>query len=414
VLGAHYLTYSIDNLFNFQRGSKSTYLLIDITKIMFTIEANAPQGGFFTDDALNQEPNLVYLKKADYGLRILASVEIKESLEVIANKLKLKVEAFVAGGNVDLDLMSRELNQEMTIKMFVVGGQSRDVVSAYSLSDLKSRAQRIESSMSYHTSQPIRYTIATTRDNWIVSYNTATDEFIKQTCTLPAVKASGAAVELNGLMLKGGPEGGDLRCCMARFGPWPTKATMPKYCRRARPKHPPGFAWRTSVDLDNQGNSIVPGSNVKFIFPPGTADGSYIDIYFAFLKKMPTPITLTGTETTTISPSATWTTPKRETGKTSRRLCYKRFYLNDLPKYDYREEFSEAGEVIELYPLEYFQIAHQSINHALHRIFKSVFLAAWRFICTSSTNPTIRRQSPMGQLGWWPWAKIPPQPCLRA
>ena len=27
-------------------------------------------------DALNQDPNLVYLKKADYGLRILASVEI--------------------------------------------------------------------------------------------------------------------------------------------------------------------------------------------------------------------------------------------------------------------------------------------------------------------------------------------------
>jgi hypothetical protein len=346
--GAHYLTYSIDNLFNFQRGSKSTYLLIDITKIMFTIEANAPQGGFFTDDALNQDPNLVYLKKADYGLRILASVEIKESLEVIANKLKLKVEAFVAGGNVDLDLMSRELNQEMTIKMFVVGGQSRDVVSAYSLSDLKSRLQSIESSMSYHTSQPIRYTIATTRDNWIVSYNTATDEFIKQTCTLPAVKASGAAVEINGLMLKGGPEGGDLDIygkvwAMAYQG---NNAEVPAERGQNILLDLPG---EQSVDLDNKGNAIVPGSNVKFIFPPGTADGSYIDIYFALFEKDANPDYAYGDgDDDHFTFRYLDNTKKCETGKTSRRLCYKRFYLNDLPKYDYSEEFSEAGEVISL------------------------------------------------------------------
>ena len=346
--GAHYLTYSIDNLFNFQRSSKSTYLLIDISKIMFTIEANAPQGGFFTDDALNQDPNLVYLKKADYGLRILASVEIKESLEVIANKLKVKVEAFVAGANVDLDLMSRELNKEMTIKMFVVGGQSRDVVSAYSLSDLKSRVQSIESSLNYHNCQPIRYTIATTRDNWIVSYNTATDEFIKQTCTPPAVKAAGAAVELSGLMLKGGPEGGDLDIygkvwAMAYQG---NNTEVPAQRGQNILLDLPG---EQSVDLDNQGNSIVPGSTVKFIFPPGTADGGYIDLYFAFFEKDANPDYAYGDgDDDHLTFRYLDNTKTCETGKTSRRLCRKRFYLNELPQYDYREEFSEAGEVISL------------------------------------------------------------------
>lgn len=346
--GAHYLTYSIDNLFNFQRSSKSTYLLLDITKIMFTIEANAPEGGFFTDETLNQDPNLVYLKKADYGLRILASVEIKESLEVIANKLKLKVEAFVAGGNVDLDVMSRELNQEMTIKMFVVGGQSRDVVSAYNLSDLKNKVQNLERSLTYHTCQPIRYTIATTRDNWIVSYNTATDEFIKQTCTPPAVKSAGAAIELSGLLMKGGPEGGDLDM-YGKVWAMAYRADNGEVPAERGQNMLLDLPGEQSIDLDNQANSINPGTRVRFNFPPGTTDGAYIDIYFALFEKDANPDYAYGDgDDDHFTFRYRDNTKMCETGKTSRRLCRKRFYLNELPKYDYTEEFSEASEVIQL------------------------------------------------------------------
>lgn len=346
--GAHYLTYSIDNLFNFQRGSKSTYLLLDITKIMFTIEANAPEGGFFTDETLNQDPNLVYLKKADYGLRILASVEIKESLEVIANKLKLKVEAFVAGGNVDLDMMNRELNQEMTIKMFVVGGQSRDVVSAYNLSDLKNKVQNLERSLTYHTCQPIRYTIATTRDNWIVSYNTATDEFIKQTCTPPAVKSAGSVVEISGLLFKGGPEGGDLDI-YGRVWVMAYRADNTEIPAERGQNMLLDLPGEQSVDLDNTANSISPGSIVRYVFPPGSTEGAYIDIYFGLFEKDANPDYAYGDgDDDHFTFRYRDNTKMCETGKTSRRLCRKRFYLSELPKYDYREEFSEASEVIQL------------------------------------------------------------------
>jgi len=346
--GAHYLTYSVDNLFNFQRGSKKSYLLVDITKILFTIEANAPQGGFFNDEALNQDPNLVYLKKADYGMRILASVETSESLEVIANKLEISVEALVAGGSVSLDMMNRELNQDMTIKMFVVGGQSRDVVPAYSMADLKNKVETMSRTLTYHTCQPIRYTIATTRDNWIVSYNTATDEFIKQTCTPPALKAAGFSVELNSLMFKGGAEGGDLDMygrvwVMAYLG---NNVELPAERGQNMLLDLPG---EQSVDLDNQGNSIVPGSNVKYIFPPGTAEGAYIDIYFGLFEKDANPDYAAGDgDDDHFTFRYLDNTKTCETGKTSRRLCRKRFYLSDLPKYDYREEFSEAGAVITL------------------------------------------------------------------
>ncbi|MEZ4825873.1 MAG: hypothetical protein R3C61_06215 [Bacteroidia bacterium] len=160
---AHYLAYSLENLFNFQQNAKRTYLLLDITKLMFTIDAHGKEGSFFSDELLNQDPNMVYLKRADYGMRILASVETSESLEVIANKLNIEVNALVAGAGVDLGILSRELSRETTVKMFVVGGQSRDIVPAYSLDDLKSKVETMVRNLTYHTSQPIKYTIATTR-----------------------------------------------------------------------------------------------------------------------------------------------------------------------------------------------------------------------------------------------------------
>ncbi|MDX2071897.1 MAG: RICIN domain-containing protein [Haliscomenobacter sp.] len=346
--GAHYMTYSIDNLFNFQRGSKSTYLLLDITKIMFTIEASAPEGGFFTDESLNQDPNLVYLKKADYGLRILASVEMKESSELIANKLKLSVNALVAGANVDLDMLSRELNQEMTIKMFVVGGQSRDVVSAYNLNDLKNKVQNLERNLTYHTCQPIRYVIATTRDNWVVSYNTATDEFIKQTCTLPAVQSAGANVELSGLMIKGGPEGGDLDMygkvwVMAHRG---DGSAIPAERGQNMLLDIPG---EQSIDLDNPANTINPGSRVRFYFPPGTTEGAYIEVFFALFEKDANPDYAYGDGDDDHFVFRYRDQSKSfDTGKMSKRFCSKKFYLNELPKFDYSEEFSESSEVIQL------------------------------------------------------------------
>lgn len=346
--GAHYLTYSVDNLFDFQRGSKRSYLLLDITKIMFTIEASAPQGGFFSNDAMNQDANLVYLKKADYGMRVLASVETNESSESIANKLNLRAEALVAGGNVSLDVLSREMNQSLNIKMFVVGGQSRDIVPAYSMADLKAKVEAMARSLTYHTSQPIRYTVATTRDNFVVSYNTATDEFIKQTCTPPAARSAGANVELSGLLLKGLPEGGDLEM----YG----KVWVMAY--RADGTEVPAergqnmlleLPGEQSVDLDESANSIAPDSRVRFSFAAGTAEGSYIDVYFSLIERDANPDYAYGDgDDDHFTFRYLDSTKYCDVGKQSTRTCRKRIFLDELPKFDYREIFSEGSDGIEL------------------------------------------------------------------
>ncbi|TAE60671.1 MAG: hypothetical protein EAZ89_01260 [Bacteroidetes bacterium] len=352
--GAHYLTYSIDNLFSFDKSEKKSYLLIDMTKIMFTIDAEAPQGGFFMDETLNSDPNMVYIKKADYGMRVLASVETRESLESIANKLDLKVEALVAGADVSMDLLSSKLTQETTVKMFIVGGDSRAVVPAYSVADLKNKVENMARTLTYQTSQPIKYTIATTRDNHIVTYRTATDEFIRQTCTPPALKSEGARIEVGGLMIRGDTEAND---DIVMYG----KSWVMAY--RADGTEIPAVRGENmlmdlpgehAIDLSESQNQLSTANKVVFLYPPGTREGAYIDVYFALFERDANPDYAYGDgDDDHFTFRYTDNTKFCETGPLSRRLCYKRVYLDQMPAF-LEESFGYDGDVVHLTKLNIF------------------------------------------------------------
>ncbi|MEZ4772162.1 MAG: RICIN domain-containing protein [Bacteroidia bacterium] len=353
---AHYLAYSLENLFNFQQNAKRTYLLLDITKLMFTIDAHGKAGSFFSDELLNQDPNMVYLKRADYGMRILASVETSESLEVIANKLNIEVNALVAGAGVDLGILSRELSRETTVKMFVVGGQSRDIVPAYSLDDLKSKVETMVRNLTYHTSQPIKYTIATTRDNYIVNYHSATDEFIRQRCVPPAVKSRGQTVSFGGLMMQADPRAnGDVEM----YG----KVWVMAY--QADGKEIPALrgqnmlmdiSGENSIDLEEPGSQIVPGSTAKYILPPGTAEGAWFEIYFSLFEKDANPdYAYADGDDDHFTFLYMDNTKTCETGNYSRRLCMKKIYLSELmgaSPYQGMESFGWDGDIVKMIRLD--------------------------------------------------------------
>jgi hypothetical protein len=195
--GGHYFGLSASNSFSLKKNTQSTTLLIDITKIMFSIKASPSVDGFFSDPALNDLNTMVYIKGVDYGLRVLASVETTMTTEEIANAFNLEGDWGVAGFKVDFDLLNQNMKGETTIKMFIVGGKSQEIVSAYNLNDLKYKIQALEKSMAYHNAQPIRYQLATARENYIVNYYTATDEFKKQTCQIPLPGDPASVVTLN-------------------------------------------------------------------------------------------------------------------------------------------------------------------------------------------------------------------------
>ncbi len=204
--GGHYFGLSASNNFNLRKNTKSTTLLIDITKIMFSIKASPSANGFFSDPAMNNINTMVYIKGVDYGLRVLASVETTMTTEEIANAFNLTGDWGVAGFKVDFDLLNRNMKGETTIKMFIVGGRSQEIVSAYNLNDLKSKIQALERSMAYHNAQPIRYQLATARENYIVNYYTATDEFKKQTCQIPLPGDPASVVTLNNFSITKGDD----------------------------------------------------------------------------------------------------------------------------------------------------------------------------------------------------------------
>lgn len=333
--GAHYFAYSVNNLFSFQNKSRKTRLLIDIIKPMFIIEAHAPQGGFFTDPALNQAGNLVYLKKAEYGMRILASVESNESIETIANRLDMSVDALFASGSATLDVMSRNVDQDLTIKMYVVGGQSRDVIPAYDAKDLKTKVERMAGSLTYQTCKPIRYIIANTRDNYIVNYHSATDEFVKQNC--------GGSISLRQLSIEGGPNGGDLKM----YG----KVWAMAY--QADGKEVPALNGQNmlldlpggqGVDLDNKNNRISSNSLVRYEFPPGSIENGYIEVHYGLFEEDASPDYAYGDGDDDHFTFRNFDQSKGcETGKMSRRVCTQRFYLKNLNGNLVREEFAEQG-----------------------------------------------------------------------
>ncbi len=354
--GAHYLTYSIDNLFSFDKSEKKSYLLIDLTKIMFTIDAEAPQGGFFMDEALNQDPNMVYIKKADYGMRVLASVEIRESMESIANKLDLSVNAIVAGADVSLDVLSRELTSDITIKMFVVGGDSRSVVPAYSIQDLKSKVETMVRTLTYHTCQPIRYTIATTRENYIVSYKTSTDEFIRQTCTPPIIKTKGAKVEIGGIVIKGDAEANDDITMYGRVWAMAYLANGTEVPADRGANLLMDLPGEHAIDLSEMNSSLTTNNQVVFRFPDGGVQGGYIDLFFGLFELDANPDYAYGDGDDDHFTFRYMDNSKFcETGPQSGRWCRKRVYLNALPS-PLVESFGYDGDVVHLVNLNMYQI----------------------------------------------------------
>lgn len=342
--GGHYLAYSLESLFNFEKNSKKSYFLIDITKVLFTIEAHPPQDGFFNEPTLNNDPNLVYLRKADYGMRILASVETTALRESIAAAFKLSVNALVASGNVSLDVNDSEFSSNTTIKMFVVGGNSRDVVPAYGIADLKQKVLQMAQNLRYQNCQPIRYTIATTKDNWVVSYQTSTDEFVKQTCTPPALKSLNWKLTLGKPVFQAPTRDGDLEV----YGKiWAhvyagDGAEIPAVREHNMLLEIPGNQF---VDLEEPNASIRSGAEIAYHISAQQMKGAYVIVYFALFEHDGNNPDFGTDGDGHFTFQYLDNTKACETGASSKRWCWKKIYLEEISSsLNLTEDFKESDE----------------------------------------------------------------------
>lgn len=168
------------NLFQFNDKEHHKYIMIDCTKEMFTINTTIPNKGFFTNAQL-QTDDMMFINSVTYGVRILACMDIVTREKAIANKFEGGGNWGIGGGQVDVDILSRELNSTSTIKMYVVGGRSNEVMPVYSIDDLKKRCAKIAETTTYNTVLPIKYQFKNLQGE-VVTSNSATDYFKVRSC----------------------------------------------------------------------------------------------------------------------------------------------------------------------------------------------------------------------------------------
>jgi hypothetical protein len=169
------------NLFQFNDKEHHKYILIDCTKEMFTINTTIPKNGFF-NNAAAQTADMMFINSVTYGVRILACMDIETKDRAIADKFEGGGNWGVGGGQVDVDVLSREFNSTTTIKMYVVGGRSNEVFPVYSIADLKKRCAEIARTTTYKTVMPIKYQFKNL-DGEVVVSNSATDYFKVKSCS---------------------------------------------------------------------------------------------------------------------------------------------------------------------------------------------------------------------------------------
>lgn len=168
-------------LFNFNTSEQKKYFLIDCTQELFTINTQVPANGFFTD-ANRATSDMMFIGSVTYGIRVLASIETTINSKDVAHKFDASYSGLVAGGSVELDSYVKNLDEQTTIKMYVVGGPQQGVYPAFNKAELINVLQGIFKTGTYASAQPIKYTFRNLQGGVVMSQS-ATDYFVTRSCT---------------------------------------------------------------------------------------------------------------------------------------------------------------------------------------------------------------------------------------
>lgn len=276
----NYMGVKASAMFSGAEQNKYQYILIDATKIMFSINVMPDQAGIIT----NPTPDLMYIKQVNYGARILAVAKIQRYTSQNKAAASASAQYLVAGGSFDINSLSSQLNNIVDINYYVVGGRSDVVSTVYSINDLKSACSRIMETMNYHVTQPISYTLHNMNDKQVKKHS-ATDYFISQTCNFTE-KDKPVINKDAGVMLK-----------ISRMSTPPSNSDAELY----------GEIWVQA--FDKNGNEILPvkgssdrlfsvkseahlkaeqlhqgfyspGRKVEFSFPEGQITGATLKIFY--------------------------------------------------------------------------------------------------------------------------------------
>ena len=179
--GGSYGGFSANASYALNQVNNKYYLTIDAIKPMYTLKAERPVNGFFSDPALANTPDLLYVKELTYGTRILANIELK--LDSRNDAASFNAAYGVQGGvnfNLGASFISKSTKTERTVNTYIIGGPSN--TTSFNIDRLEQEIQSFLATCTFQHARPIAYTLGDMNGSTYATAS-ATDEYIDRICT---------------------------------------------------------------------------------------------------------------------------------------------------------------------------------------------------------------------------------------
>ncbi len=179
--GGSYGGFSANASYSLNQVNNKYYLTIDAIKPMYTLKAERPVNGFFSDPAMAATPNLLYVKEVTYGTRILANIELILAKREDAASFNA---SYGQSGGVNFNLggnfINKSSNTTRTVNTYIIGGPSN--TTSFNIDKLEEEIKNYLATCSFQHARPIAYTLGDMNGS---NYATAsaTDEYVDRVCT---------------------------------------------------------------------------------------------------------------------------------------------------------------------------------------------------------------------------------------
>ena len=162
------------------QGQHHIYVTFDAIKPLYTIIAQPPPDGYFTDGKVPATSSpLVVVQNVTYGTRLLANIDIQTSTFTSYDSLHLAYTDGIDNGALDFSMLANNKSLTYTGNLMVVGtGINIPIVSGQ---NYQQQISNLLAQGNYRTAMPIQYQL-TDLDGNILGVESVTDQFTVPEC----------------------------------------------------------------------------------------------------------------------------------------------------------------------------------------------------------------------------------------
>ena len=123
--GAKCIYGSVSGMFDFSKSNNSYKFLFNFGEESYTISADKPQNGYFTNASLESNSNLAYVKTVTYGRRCIISIETNKYSSDQKSELEAKFNYLMYSANVKMTQSQKKLFEDCKVRCLIIGGDSK-------------------------------------------------------------------------------------------------------------------------------------------------------------------------------------------------------------------------------------------------------------------------------------------------